>query len=78
MCAFLKEEGSKQRNALEKWNNDFARFDRKLIIGPKKQTEEAKCSLFGHPVHWKLIRCNGGVGRAENSKMMMQYNIKCP
>ena len=78
MCAFLKEEGSKQRNALEKWNTDLARFDRKLIIGPKKQTEEEKCSLFGHPVHWKLIRCKCGVGRAENSKMMMQYNIKCP
>ena len=71
MCALLKEEGSKQRNALEKWNTHCAGFDWKLIIGPKKQTrqtEGAKCFLFGH---WKLIQCNDRVGRAEHSNMAM-------
>ena len=71
MCALLKEEGSKQRNALEKWNTHCAGFDWKLIIGPKKQTEEAKCFLFGYPVHWKLSQCNDRVGRAEQSNMAM-------
>ena len=76
MCALLKEEGSKQRNALEKWNTHCAGFDWKLIIGPKKQTrqtEGAKCFLFGYPVcwTWKLIQCNDRVGRAEHSNMAM-------
>ena len=75
MCALLKEEGSKQRNALEKWNTHCAAgFDWKLIIGPKKQTrqtEGAKCFLFGYPVYWKLIQCNDRVGRAEHSNMAM-------